>query len=108
MRRLLGLVLPALLAVSLLLPATAAAAADDVASTALVLATEADPGATAPGRDPMPVDATENPAAPAEYEPPFLIGAAWGLLALVLFLGVALAGLYFLLVVRPAQKSAQS
>lgn len=106
MRRLLGLVLPALLAVALLLPATAATASEAAAPAALVLAVESDPDAPAPGLSPMPADATENPAAPEEYEAPFLWGAAVGLLALTLFLALTLGGLYYLLVHRPAQKKA--
>lgn len=104
MRRMLGLVLPALLAVALLLPATAASAAPE-APSALVLATEADPDAPAPGPEPSPANATGNPAAPEDYEAPFLWGASVGLLFLVLLMAVSLGGLYYLLVHRPAQKA---
>ncbi len=106
MRRLLGLVLPALLAVTLLLPAAAASAAPVAASTSLVLATEANPDAPAPGLEPMDPDDTENPAAPTDYEANFLWGAAVGLFALILLGALSLAGLYYLLVLRPRQRAA--
>lgn len=105
MRRLLGLVLPALLAVTLLLPATTATAAPAAEVAGLVLATEADPDAPPPGPEPMDPDNTENPAAPADYEPNFLIGAAVGLFVLVLLGALSLGALYYLLVHRPRRRS---
>lgn len=99
MRRLLPVVLAALLAALLLLPTGAAAA--DTAGTdravdtqdQLLLATEGEP------QGPTPNPTTTN--APDDYEPPFLINAAVGLTALMVGLVVVLGGLYWLLVVRP-------
>ena len=98
MRRLLPVVLAALLAALLLLPAGVAAAdttavEQSVTTQQLLLATEGEPAGPAP-----------NPTstnAPDDYEPPFLINAAVLLTALLLGLVVILAGLYWLLVVRP-------
>lgn len=105
-----ALVLPALLAVALLLPATAATAADDVSGagdlTTVVLAVE-EGGADGPqGPEPRDPDDTENPAAPEDYEAPFLWAASVGLLALAVLGALTLAGLYYLLVKRPGQKTA--
>lgn len=106
MRRLLGLVLPALLAVALLMPTSVAYATPSDAATSLVLATEADAGASPPGRAPMGPNDEDNPGAPADYESNFLWGAAVGLFALTL-LGVLVAGgLYYVLVHRPRQRAA--
>lgn len=104
-RRLHGLVLPALTAVALVLPASAAVAAG---SGDLILATEAGTGtavgeAPAPGPEPLGPDVSENPAAPEEYEPPFLWAVSW-LLGIPILLGLlAMGGLYYLLVWRPRQ-----
>lgn len=106
MRRLLGLVLPALLAVTLLLPVSAASAAPAAEATSLVLATEADPDAPPPGLEPMDPNDTENPGAPTDYEANFLWGAAVGLFVLLLLGALSLGLLYWLLVHRPRQKSA--
>jgi hypothetical protein len=116
MRRLIGLVLPALLALLLLAVPAAAQAADDggaaVADDAgadLVLAAEAEDGeGGGGGPDPMPRDAEDNPATDmggyGDLDTPFTWGAAF----IMLFLGVvglvALGGLYWLLVHRPRQK----
>lgn len=106
MRRLTGLVLPALLAL-LLLAAPSGALADEPADGGtLLLAVEGEPT----GPDPMPRDADENPARElAGYEDPelqFTWGAAW----LLLFLGLAglvvLLGVYQWLVRKPSQQSA--
>lgn len=105
MRRLIGLLLPALLAVALLLPATAAHAAPAPQLDGPVLAAEVDPDAPPPGREPMDANNTENPAAPDDYEPPFVWAASVGLLALAIFGVLALAGLYYLLVHRPQQQA---
>jgi hypothetical protein len=107
MRRSIGLLLPALLALALLL-APAVAAADEVADTGAevtLLAAEEPTG-------PMPQDRLQedNPARElAGYEDreiQFTWGAAW----ILLFLGVTgllvLVGLYYLLVHRPAQEAA--
>lgn len=96
------------------------AAAGAVAATPLLLAAEsleeeqipeADPVDPAleipeePGLDPMPVDATDNPAAPPPYDANFLWGASAGLLVLTVLGLLALGGLYWLLVVRPGQRT---
>ena len=65
-------------------------------------------GEEPPGPDPMPADATENPAAPTDYEANFLWGAAVGLLVLTLFAVLGVGGLYYLLVVRPRQREGSS
>lgn len=108
MRRLFGLVLPAMLAVALLLPATAALAAptgDEVAT--VLLAAEEGGGETGPqGPEPRAPDDTENPAAPDRYEAPFIWAASVGLLALAILGTLTLVGLYYLLVHRPREKSA--
>jgi hypothetical protein len=117
MRRLIGLVLPALLA--LLLLAVPAAASDGEAGApgaddgADLLAAEAeegeeDAGGGDAGPDPMPRDAEDNPATElggyGDLDTPFTWGAAF----IMLFLGVvglvAMGGLYWLLVHRPRQK----
>lgn len=96
-RRLFGLLPCAVLAVVLLLPATAAAAP----APQPVLAVEVEEGGEAPGPDPAPPDATDNPAAPTDYEANFLWGAAVGLLVLMVLGAVALGGMYYLMVARP-------
>jgi hypothetical protein len=108
MRRSIGLLLPALLALALLL-APAVAAADEGAAGAggeVVLAAAGEP------TGPVPQDRLQedNPARElAGYEDrevQFTWGAAW----ILLFLGVTglivLVGLYYLLVHRPAQEAA--
>jgi hypothetical protein len=107
MRRLIGLVLPALLALLLLAVPAAAQAADDGGAD-LLLAAEAEDGEGGGGPEPMPRDAEDNPATDlggyGELDTPFTWGAAF----IMLFLGVvglvALGGLYWLLVHRPRQK----
>ncbi len=65
------------------------------------LVTEAEP----PGPEPADPNASGNPAAPRNYDANFLWGAAAGLLVRTV-LGVAgLAGLYYLLVVRPGRRA---
>lgn len=101
MRRQLPVVLAALLAALLLLPVGAAAA--DVGEVIDQAATADQPVLAAEEGD-EPVGPSPNPStthAPAEYEPPFLSNAAVGLTALLLGGVVVLAGLYYLLVVRP-------
>lgn len=112
MRRLSGLVLPALTAVALLAPATMASAAADAGVVVLAAEEPAaegeEGGADQPqGPAPMDPDDTENPAAPENYETPFLWAASVGLLALAVLGTLALAGLYYLLVYRPNQKSSE-
>lgn len=106
MRRLTGLVLPALLAAAMLLPATSAAAAPSAETAGFVLAAEPGGGGEPAGLDPMDPNNTENPAAPADYEPPFLWAASIGLLALAVLGVLVLVGLYYVMVHRPAQRSA--
>lgn len=105
--RLFGLVLPAMLAVALLLPAAASAAPlSDAADDAVVVLAAEEGGAEGPqGPEPGDPNDTENPAAPADYEAPFLWAASVGLLALALLGTLTLVGLYYLLVVRPRQKT---
>ena len=116
MRRLIGLVLPALLAL-LLLAAPAAASVDAGEASAedggaLILADaveeDEDPEDVDAGPDPLPRDTEGNPATElggyGDLDTPFTWGAAF----IMLFLGavgvVAMAGLYWLLVHRPRQK----
>jgi hypothetical protein len=108
MRRSIGLLVPALLALALLL-SPAVAGADEVPPAAggdLVLAVEGEPT----GPEPQERTAEDNPARElAGYEDrevQFTWGAAW----LLTFLGVvgliALVGLYYLLVHRPSREAA--
>lgn len=103
-RRLFAPVLSAVVAVLLVVPVTASAA--DLASTVVLAAEGGGEHEGAPGPEPRPADDTENPAAPQDYEANFLWGAAVGLLALTLLGALALAGLYWLLVVRPKRSDA--
>lgn len=113
MRRLIGLVLPALLAL-VVLAAPAAAAPVDLDDDVLILAEEGvedmeeeDEGADL-GPDPRPYDAEDNVARDeagyGELDVPFTWGAAF----IMLFLGAVgitlMGGLYWLLVHRPAQQ----
>jgi hypothetical protein len=105
MRRWMGLVLPALLALMLLAGPTAALA-DDAADRqgAIVLAVDDEPL----GPEPQPRDAEDNPAGELfpDMETPFTWGAAW-ILTFAGFVGLALlVGLYYLLVKRPSRESA--
>ncbi|MFA9432557.1 hypothetical protein [Egicoccus sp. AB-alg2] len=105
MRRLLGLLVPVLLLVSLLAAPTVAFA--DTPDTAIVLAAEA---GEPTGPDPAPREQEDNPARTlAGYEDrelQFTWGAAW----ILLVAGVAgltvLGGLYYLLVHRPQREAA--
>lgn len=104
MRRLLGLIAPALLLVSLLAAPTAAFAAPE---PALVLAaTAGDPT----GPEPAERLEEDNPARTLggyeDLEVQFTWGAAWILLAAGAIGVTLLAGLYYLLVHRPARESA--
>lgn len=104
-RRLAGLLLSALLTLAVVLPA-APALAD---AGGLVLAAEATDGPAEPlGPEPREPNNTENPVAPAEYEPNFLWGAAIGLLAIALGTALLIGGLYYLLVLRPRQTADRS
>lgn len=103
MRRLLPVVPAMLLAVLLLVPATATAA-PAAQPTVTVLAVEG--GEEGPvGPDPRGPNDPENTHAPDEYQANFLINAAVGLTALLLLLVVGLGGLYWLLVKRPEEAS---
>lgn len=105
-RRLLAPLLSLVVALTLVAPGAALAAPT---SSPVVLAAESGgEGEQGPGPEPMPADATENPAAPDDYEANFLWGAAVGLLALMILGAVAVGGLYWLLVVRPKQQDAAS
>lgn len=109
MRRVLtGLLLPALLSVLLLAPATAFAAQDiTIHSTdALLLATEG--GGPLPGPTPGDPNASENVGAPPQYEANFLWKASIGLVALMVGLVALVGGLYYLLVVRPQRDASTS
>lgn len=101
--RLHGSLTAALIALGLLL-APAAASADAGAVTVLAAEEGGEHHGEPAGPEPMPADATENPAAPAEYESNFLWGAGVGLLAMTLFAVFAVGGLYYLLVWRPGQE----
>lgn len=101
-RRLLGLVLPALLAVLLV---AAPAAADGAAAEApVVLAAEAGEGADL-GPDPRPREAEDNPATElggyGDLDTPFTWAASFILLAAGGFGVLVMLGLYWLLVKRP-------
>lgn len=99
-RRLVGLLLSALLAFSVLAPAAATAAPE----VHVILATEAEHG-EAPGPEPAPADDTENPAAPTDYEANFLWGFGGVILLVMMILGaLALGAMYVLLVKRPQAK----
>lgn len=101
MRRLLPVVPAMLLAVLLLVPATATATpADQAPADVTVLAAEGgEEGPVGPEPDP------DNTFAPADYEPNFLINAAVGMTVLLILLAVGLGGLYWLLVQRPSEPS---
>lgn len=105
-RRLLGLLAPALLLVSLLAAPTAAFAASE-STEAIVLAADA-----GEPTGPEPADRLEedNPARTLggyeDREVQFTWGAAWILLAAGAVGVVLLAGLYYLLVHRPAREGA--
>jgi hypothetical protein len=116
MRRWSGSALSALFVVALLalaslaLPAAALADGSGAASDAgVVLAAEADEEGADLGPDPQPRDAADNPARTQggyeDQETPFTWGAAWILSFAGLVGVVLLAGLYELLVRRPAQRS---
>jgi hypothetical protein len=103
-RRLAGLLLSALIALAVVLPAAPA-----LADAGLVLAAEATDGPAEPlGPEPKEPNNTDNPVAPAEYEANFLWGAAVGLLALGLGMVLLIGGLYYLLVLRPRQAADRS
>jgi hypothetical protein len=109
MRRLSGLVVPALLAFLLLAAPVAAHAAPDADGTTILLAVEEGEPL---GPDPMPRDAEENKARElAGYEDrelQFTWGAAW-ILALTGLIGLTVAGaLYYLLVHKPSQEAAEA
>lgn len=104
-RRLAGLLVLAATLTAFVLPASGAIAAPE--APAIVLAAETGgEGGEAPGPEPMGADETDNPAAPDDYEANFLWGAGVGLLGIMLIGAAALAGLYFLLVVRPQRQNA--
>jgi hypothetical protein len=106
MRRSIGLLLPALLALVLL--AAPAAAADEAA----VSVDEVTVLAVGEPTGPMPKDrlAEDNPARELAGYEDREIPPTWGGAWILLFLGVvglaALLGLYYLLVHRPAQEAA--
>lgn len=100
MRRLMSVVLATLVAAILLVPATVAVAAPvapPAAEQVVVLAAEGGGEGEPAGVEPN----LESTNAPADYEPPFLINAAYGLVGLVLLIVAAVGGLYYLLVQRP-------
>ena len=113
MRRLLGLLAPALLLVSLLAAPTAAfAAPGPVERVSEPIATVLAAAATDP-TGPEPADRLDedNPARTLggyeDLEVQFTWGAAWILLAAGALGVTLLAGLYYLLVHRPARESAE-
>lgn len=100
MRRLLSVVIATLLAVLLLVPATAAFADTGSEVAPVVLAAEGGGEEGPQGPEPMGPENPDNSNAPADYEPPFLINAAVGLAGLMILLVLGLGGLYWLLVQR--------
>lgn len=106
MRRLLGLLAPTLLLVSLLAAPTAAFAASETVSETVLLAVEGEP------TGPEPADRLDedNPARTLggyeDLEVQFTWGAAWILLVAGAIGVTLLAGLYYLLVHRPAREAA--
>lgn len=107
MRRLAAvLLMPALLSLLLLLSATAVSAAPGSAPAGevLVLAVEEGGEGEPAGREPPGPNDPGNPNPPAEYEQNFLWGAAVGLTALAVGGVALLAGLYYLLVLRPQRE----
>ena len=113
MRRLTGLVLPALLALVVLAAPAAAVPADLDDGDVLILAEEgvediAEEDEGPGGPEPQPYDAEDNVAREGggygELDVPFTWGAAF----IMLFLGAVgitlMGGLYWLLVYRPAQQ----
>jgi hypothetical protein len=117
MRRLLGLVLPALLALLLLAVPAAASAAADAEDAELLLAADADDGEVEEDEDPEDVDVGPDPQPRGEDNPATELGGygdldtpfTWGAAFIMLFLGmvgaVTMGGLYWLLVHRPRQKA---
>jgi hypothetical protein len=106
MRRWMGLVLPALLALMLLAGPTAALADDATDGQASVVLAVDDGEPLGP--EPQPRDAEDNPAGELfpDMETPFTWGAAW-ILTFAGLVGLALlVGLYYLLVKRPSRESA--
>lgn len=104
MRRLIGLVLPALLAVAVLAaPGAAVAGGDD----AVGLAVEAEEGEGG-GPDPMPREAEDNPARELGGYEDLDVPFTWGAAFIMLFVGVMgivlMGGLYWLLVHRPSKQ----
>lgn len=106
-RRLSSLSAAVLLAVALLLPATAASAADLVLAAGDTLELAASGHTSTEGLDPMSPDDEENEFAPANYEPNWTWRAGKAILGLILFAAVYLSLMYYLRVVRPS-RSAQS
>lgn len=109
MRRVLtGLLLPALLSVLLLAPTTALAAEDTTIRSTDVIVLAAEGGGPLPGPTPGDPNASENVGAPPQYEANFLWKAGIGLLALMVGLIGLVAGLYYLLVIRPQRGASTS
>ena len=100
--------LAASLALALMAVFTVAGPAAAGQAEVVVLAVEGGEEAEPVGPDPMPPDATDNPAAPGDYEPNFLWGAAVGLFVLTIFAVLGVAGLYYLLVVRAREREDSS
>ena len=105
MRRSLGLVLPALLALLLLVAPTGAFALDTATDASVVLAVD-----EPLGPEPMPRDAEDNPARELagyeDKETQFTWGAAWLLLFLGLVGVVVMVGVYQFLVDKPSREPA--
>ncbi len=103
MRRLLPVVPAMLLAVLLLVPATATAAPASQPEVTVLAAEGGEEGPVGP--EPRGANDPDNTFAPDDYEPNFLINAAVGLTVLLILLAVGLGGLYWLLVHRPREAS---
>jgi hypothetical protein len=106
-RRLATLLSAATLSTALLLPATALPAIAEAPAADTVVLAASGPGSTA-GLDPMEPDDEANEFAPATYEANWTWRAGKVLLGAFLLLGLYIGLMYYLRVVRPAQRSEQS
>lgn len=108
-RRLSTFLTGALLALAVLLPASAAAAADVVLAEGATVTLATEGHTSTEGLDPMAPDDEDNEFRPADYEPNWTwrVGGK-ALLVAFLFVALYLGLMYYLRVVRPAARSNQS
>ncbi len=114
MRRLFGLVLATIVVLALFAPAAVAAASPTASSrdAAPILLAQgssesgAEPGSLAPGPDPRGPNASDNPAAPVDYEKPVIWAGSMIFLALGLLGAAGFAAAYLFFVVRPRRSAA--